>query len=146
VGVGNLKAFRSRLAGWYGVDTETASGNADLEWRRAAIVRALRGETGPPSPAGGVGDASVQNDRTERTDRIERIERAVEAVRCAVVDLSDRMAALIDQRGGGSAYLAAGGDHLDAVDGEEPVETPRIPPLQPGATLSSRASEALFGY
>lgn len=95
--------------------------NPDLEQRRLAIIRALRGEDRPePSP-----------------DRVARLEADVAEVRRAIDQLSLRLA--------GHAADPAAADAVGAepVDG---VESPPVPPLEPAGPMRQSASQALFGY
>lgn len=110
----------------------TKASNPDIERRRLAIIRALRGEAGRAAtpPVVNVDDA-----------RLQRLEAEVAAVRMQVADLSATLRHLAS-RAEPPEHRYPGGD----MDHEDAGESPRVPPVEPAGGMSRRAAEALFGY
>ena len=129
------------LAGWYVVGTwRRPADGGDLERRRLAIVRALRGEPDPPPPPSP--PAAVVFD-----DRLHRLERDIAAVRSHLADLSARLRHVAADRPAGPPPYPTNPAPLEHLDDEDDTgETPRVPPLETSAPMSDRASQALFGY
>lgn len=139
-----------------------ATAAVDLERRRLAIVRALRGETDGPDGSSTLPTSPARSTAPVPDDRLHRLERDVAAVRSHLAELAARVRHVVDERDSDPTYPAgpqptypAGPqprpvtvptDDVAVADDGGPAQPPPVPAVEALAPMSDTASRALFGY